>query len=377
MNREESTGVSCPKCGWSDVQEPNHARFLDRALAFVFLAPLRCQKCRLRFYRPKFIANRVASSPAPAVETRIPLPLRTSSWRETDPPDAGPDVPSPDSCLDPPLNPTAVVSWPRVSYSDIPFPGLPSSETPTQDVSSLDVATPVVDPVVSTVVPNMDVQFSDRDAPQPLPQPLAPLVEMPVAFDNSSDKPFEKPLETPLETPSEAASQRAKTLVETPVKASPLPADAPPLAVETEPATVLLVDEDAAMRKLLAMLLSREGYAVRHAADSGEAAAELSANGIDVVVANLSDGRPPAAIREWRAAHPELSIIAFSSEMEQKIPSCMETTVPACGTNGTAENNIATLPWPSRPRDVVRAVQGLLEVSRKREASRTLDGSRN
>jgi len=128
---------------------------------------------------------------------------------------------------------------------------------------------------------------------------------------------------------------------------------------ETDPPTVLLVDEDAAMRKLLAMLLHREGYAVRHAADPGEAMAELSADGIDVVVANLSDDEQPVVIRKWLSAYPELSIIALSSGTETKV-----------SLNGTSENNLFTLPLPSRPRDVVQAVQALLDSSQADSSGR-------
>jgi CheY-like chemotaxis protein len=125
------------------------------------------------------------------------------------------------------------------------------------------------------------------------------------------------------------------------------------MAAETTPPTVLLVDGDAAMRKLLAMLLHREGYAVRQAADSAQALAALSANGIDVVVANLSDDEQPGLIRKWRSVHPDLGIIELSSGTETKL-----------SLNGTSKNNLLTLPLPSRPSKVVQAVQALLDSSR-------------
>jgi CheY-like chemotaxis protein len=130
------------------------------------------------------------------------------------------------------------------------------------------------------------------------------------------------------------------------------PPDATLLAEETPP-SILLVDEDAAMRKLLAMLLHREGYTVHHAADPDEAMAALSTGPIDVVVVNLSDNEQPVAIRTWLSAYPELGIIALSSGNETKV-----------SLNGTSENNLLTLPLPSRPRNVVQAIQRLLDGSR-------------
>jgi hypothetical protein len=130
----------------------------------------------------------------------------------------------------------------------------------------------------------------------------------------------------------------------------PPAAETPIRAAEKAPPTVLLVDRDAAMRKMLAMLLNREGYCVRHAADSGEATAALSANGVDVVVANLSYAEQPVVIRKWLSVHPNLSIITLSNGIQTEFL--------------TSRSNLLTLPLPSRPSNVVQAVQALLENSR-------------
>jgi CheY-like chemotaxis protein len=170
-----------------------------------------------------------------------------------------------------------------------------------------------------------------------------PVVPIPVSPFQDAEPP---PLSQSLAVPAEITRVTIEKSGETPAETSLLAAEIPP-------PTVLLVDEDAAMRKLLAMLLNREGYTVRHAADSGEAIAELSENGIDVVIANLNDDEQPVVIRKWRSAHPELSIIALSSGMETK-----------AALNGAHESNLLTLPLPSRPRNVVQAVQALLDLSR-------------
>lgn len=300
MNCEGSTGLSCPNCGWNDVRVSYHARFWDRALVLLFLVPLRCRKCRNRFYRLAFMVRRGASSEAPEVEMRSALPVMTSPRMQ------------PASAV-PLAAPLPVVPFPVVPFPVVPFPAAV--------VAFLAAPFPAAPfPVAAFPV----VPFQDAEAP-PLSQSLA------------------VPAETTLVT------------TETPAE---IPAETPPQAIETTPPTVLLVDEDAAMRRMLAMLLNREGYTVRHAADSGEAIAELSANGIDVVVANLNDDEQPVVIRKWRSAHPKLSIIALSSGMETKV-----------SLNGTPESNLLTLPLPSRPRNVVQAVRALLDLSRI-EASR-------
>lgn len=68
--------VSCPKCGWSSVRRSERASVLDRAAAFVFLSPLRCRKCRLRFYRPWYIASRALPLETPS---RVPVTVVASS----------------------------------------------------------------------------------------------------------------------------------------------------------------------------------------------------------------------------------------------------------------------------------------------------------
>jgi CheY-like chemotaxis protein len=47
---------ACPKCGWSDVRLSRREGLGDFLARLAWLAPLRCRKCRLRFYRPWFIA---------------------------------------------------------------------------------------------------------------------------------------------------------------------------------------------------------------------------------------------------------------------------------------------------------------------------------
>ena len=79
---------------------------------------------------------------------------------------------------------------------------------------------------------------------------------------------------------------------------------------------VLVVDDEEAMRHMLALLLSREGYDVRKA-DSGEAAIETlkSDDGADVV---LTDVRMPGMgglrLVDWLSEHhPQITTIVMSA----------------------------------------------------------------
>jgi CheY-like chemotaxis protein len=198
----EFKGVACPNCGWSDLRVSQNAGFTDKVLSLFAFAPVRCRKCRLRFYRPWFMLN--TSMAAPPIETRLQ-----------------------------------------------PLPGVEESIL---------------------------------------------------------------------------ASPHKERVHEAPVLA-------PPTRDRAASFSVLLVDEDQAMRKLLAMLLNREGYAVHHAAHPDQAMDELGANRIDVVIANLSEEQQSPSIEKWRAAHPELQ-------------------------------SVLMLPRLSRPHTVVQAVQTIVSTSR-------------
>src|ERR1700683_2126908 len=50
----------CPKCGWSNIRSSEPVGLLDWAAKFAGLSPLRCRSCRLRFYRPWFLAKRAS-----------------------------------------------------------------------------------------------------------------------------------------------------------------------------------------------------------------------------------------------------------------------------------------------------------------------------
>ena len=82
-----------------------------------------------------------------------------------------------------------------------------------------------------------------------------------------------------------------------------------------DPRTLLIVDDDAAMRQMLASLFSEQGYAVREAA-SADAAVDLAKErDLDVV---LSDIRMPgmsgiAMVGELRRVRPETPVVLMTA----------------------------------------------------------------
>jgi CheY-like chemotaxis protein len=81
--------------------------------------------------------------------------------------------------------------------------------------------------------------------------------------------------------------------------------------------SILFLDDDPAMRKFFTRLLTREGYAVREASDSGSAVAELRDAKTDLAVVNLGacEEQEPA-VRALRSACPELPIILLSQSAD-------------------------------------------------------------
>ena len=57
--------------------------------------------------------------------------------------------------------------------------------------------------------------------------------------------------------------------------------------LETKPATVLVVDDEPAIREIVALLLEDEGYRVRHAKDGLEALTAVDDDTIDLVVSDV------------------------------------------------------------------------------------------
>src|SRR5580704_11851586 len=77
---EEESRLTCPNCGWKHVRPSPRRGFFDGVMRGFYLAPFRCRKCRLRFYRPAhfWIITPSETVKIPAV-SRVPEPYATPS----------------------------------------------------------------------------------------------------------------------------------------------------------------------------------------------------------------------------------------------------------------------------------------------------------
>jgi DNA-directed RNA polymerase subunit RPC12/RpoP len=50
----KSLSYTCSRCGWSSTRPSLPSGFIDTVLRMFFLVPIRCRKCRNRFYRFSF-----------------------------------------------------------------------------------------------------------------------------------------------------------------------------------------------------------------------------------------------------------------------------------------------------------------------------------
>jgi len=87
-------------------------------------------------------------------------------------------------------------------------------------------------------------------------------------------------------------------------------------APEGSLATVLIADDDALVRGVLRMALSRAGYAVVEAADAPTAIAAAAEHSPRLVVLdiNMPGGTLPETLGTLRAQHPAIAVLVLSGE---------------------------------------------------------------
>jgi DNA-binding NtrC family response regulator len=83
----------------------------------------------------------------------------------------------------------------------------------------------------------------------------------------------------------------------------------------SDPARVLVVDDEAGMRKSLAIMLRREGYPVTEASGGAEALDQLGREVFDLVVADLNMGDVSGleVLRHVREANPDVEVILMTA----------------------------------------------------------------
>ena len=85
--------------------------------------------------------------------------------------------------------------------------------------------------------------------------------------------------------------------------------------LETKPATVLVVDDEPAIREIVATLLEDEGYLVRHAKDGVEALSAIADDTFDLVVSDVVMPRLDGAslVRKLRRRGHLMPVVLMSA----------------------------------------------------------------
>ena len=138
-------------------------------------------------------------------------------------------------------------------------------------------------------------------------------------------------------------------VAESPVDASHA---APRPAAAVESASILLIEDDAALRRLLARSLERVGHRVRDAADSAEALALLARDpAVDLLVTDavLPGQSGPNLARQIEADRPSLRVLFISGYSDDAILRL-----------GLLNEQEAFLQKPFGPRTFVQKVQQVL-----------------
>src|SRR5690625_4710937 len=127
--------------------------------------------------------------------------------------------------------------------------------------------------------------------------------------------------------------------------------------------SVLVVDDEANIRRMVARLLESEGYRVLEAPDGRAALGEVEARDPDLVLLDLAmperDG--PGALRALRGRRPELPVIMMSGRASL-----------ADAVQATKLGAFHFIEKPLNPEAVLLTVRRGLELRQARELSRAL-----
>jgi CheY-like chemotaxis protein len=123
-------------------------------------------------------------------------------------------------------------------------------------------------------------------------------------------------------------------------------------------ASILVVDDDPAVRTTVALLLERSGHRVAIAADGRAGIAALAAGGVDMLIVDLfmpgMDGIE--TIREVRKYQPQLPIIVMSGTL-------LDTTSPGAPdflAMAVKLGAVRSIQKPFKPRDILKTIEELL-----------------
>jgi CheY-like chemotaxis protein len=127
------------------------------------------------------------------------------------------------------------------------------------------------------------------------------------------------------------------------------------LAIDIEtPRSILIIDDDLAIRKLLQRVLERHGYCTSELDDDKDLASELASNPVDLLITSFVSERQGGleSIAGLHRAYPDLKIIVLSSYW-------------AAETYLTKElpGGLAILPKPFLSESLLHSVRAALDLS--------------
>ena len=136
-------------------------------------------------------------------------------------------------------------------------------------------------------------------------------------------------------------------------RSTPPPPDEPAIEIET-PRSILIIDDDLAIRKFLHRVLERHGYRTSELEDAKNIASELNSNPVDLLITGLVSERQDGLdkVAGLHSAFPDLKVIVLSSFW-------------AAETQVTEELSgvFAVLPKPFLSELLLDSVRGALEQS--------------
>lgn len=117
--------------------------------------------------------------------------------------------------------------------------------------------------------------------------------------------------------------------------------------------SIVVIEDDAELRRMLQQLLAAAGYEVRTAEDGKQAGALYQTKAPDLVITDIympnKDGLE--VIMDLRASFPQTKVIAISGQLTRK------NMLPVALTLGA----VRTLPKPFEPDELLQTVKEVLQ----------------
>ncbi len=258
-------GRSCSACGSTEIRPSNRRNALDILLACVLLAPFRCRICRTRFYL--FWRRSLRQAPDPPVAPLLVMP----ALRKVPKNEAIPER--------------------RLALESVP----PPSQQP-ELISARIEPDAAARTRMESALARLDVHAGKLALPNDPALPYASVA--------------------PAAVPVTAALASAAISACAQLSATPHTSIPRAEAAATGPlATILILESDLSIRKLLYRLLERRGYAIAEIEQAAELASQLQDRPADLLIVDFSPAREDSVeLGTLARAHPRSKILALSEE---------------------------------------------------------------